>query len=127
MKSPGKGNDVDRRFRHGSDVPNAQTPPPTGIPPHVQLIQMDVAIWTARAVDLPETEQHARDCSSSRPCYPTAICAITASPWIFQCLRSLAVSSAVKTNLPRYSQSGFTLGCVHPTATHQSIIEAFPI
>ena len=29
----------------GSDVPNAQTRPPTGIPPHVQLIQMGVAIW----------------------------------------------------------------------------------
>ena len=25
------------------------------------------------------------------------------------------------------AQSGFTLGCVHPTTTHQSIIEAFPI
>src|ERR1700761_1511532 len=34
----------------GSDVPNAQTRPPTGIPPHVQLIQMGVAIWPARAV-----------------------------------------------------------------------------
>jgi hypothetical protein len=34
----------------GSDVPNAQTRPPTGIPPHVQLIQMGVAIWAASAV-----------------------------------------------------------------------------
>src|ERR1700761_6037116 len=34
----------------GSDVPNAQTRPPAGIPPHVQLIQMGVAIWQARAV-----------------------------------------------------------------------------
>ena len=24
------------------------------------------------------------------------------------------------------AQSGFTLGCVHPTTTHQSVIEAFP-
>jgi SAM-dependent methyltransferase len=31
-------------------VPDAQTRAPTGIPPHVQLIQMGVAIWQARAV-----------------------------------------------------------------------------
>jgi hypothetical protein len=34
----------------GSDVPNAQMRAPAGIPPHVQLIQMGVAIWPARAV-----------------------------------------------------------------------------
>jgi SAM-dependent methyltransferase len=34
----------------GNGVPNAQTRAPTGIPPHVQLIQMGVAIWQARAV-----------------------------------------------------------------------------
>ncbi len=33
-----------------SGVPDAQTRAPTGIPPHVQLIQMGVAIWQARAV-----------------------------------------------------------------------------
>ena len=32
------------------DVPNAQTRAAGGIPPHVQLIQMGVAIWQARAV-----------------------------------------------------------------------------
>jgi SAM-dependent methyltransferase len=31
-------------------VPDAQTRAPMGIPPHVQLIQMGVAIWQARAV-----------------------------------------------------------------------------
>jgi hypothetical protein len=34
----------------GSEVPNAQTRAPAGIAPHVQLIQMGVAIWQARAV-----------------------------------------------------------------------------
>jgi hypothetical protein len=34
----------------GSEVPNAQTRSPAGIAPHVQLIQMGVAIWQARAV-----------------------------------------------------------------------------
>jgi ubiquinone/menaquinone biosynthesis C-methylase UbiE len=37
-------------FEAGIDVPNAQTRPVAGIPPHVQLIQMGVAIWQARAV-----------------------------------------------------------------------------
>jgi SAM-dependent methyltransferase len=34
----------------GNTVPDAQTRAPSGIPPHVQLIQMGVAIWQARAV-----------------------------------------------------------------------------
>ncbi len=34
----------------GNGVPDAQTRAPAGIPPHVQLIQMGVAIWRARAV-----------------------------------------------------------------------------
>jgi SAM-dependent methyltransferase len=34
----------------GNGVPDAQTRAPSGIPPHVQLIQMGVAIWQARAV-----------------------------------------------------------------------------
>src|ERR1700749_2280041 len=33
-----------------ANVPNAQTRLAAGIPPHVQLIQMGVAIWQARAV-----------------------------------------------------------------------------
>jgi len=33
-----------------NDVPNAQMRAASGIPPHVQLIQMGVAIWQARAV-----------------------------------------------------------------------------
>src|ERR1700753_176580 len=33
-----------------TDVPNAQMRAASGIPPHVQLIQMGVAIWQARAV-----------------------------------------------------------------------------
>jgi hypothetical protein len=33
-----------------SDVPNAQMQASTGAPPHLQLIQMGVAIWQARAV-----------------------------------------------------------------------------
>jgi SAM-dependent methyltransferase len=34
----------------GNDVPNAQRRPPAGVPPHVQLIQIGLAIWPARAV-----------------------------------------------------------------------------
>ena len=34
----------------GNDVPNAQMRAASGIPPHIQLIQMGVAIWQARAV-----------------------------------------------------------------------------
>src|SRR5271154_527129 len=37
-------------FDLGINVPDAQTRPAAGIPPHVQLIQMGVAIWQARAV-----------------------------------------------------------------------------
>ena len=37
-------------FDLGINVPNAQTRPAAGIPPHIQLIQMGVALWQARAV-----------------------------------------------------------------------------
>src|SRR5579871_4220591 len=50
MKSRGKEAAASLVANSDRTVPDAQTRPVEGMPPHVQLIQMGVAIWQARAL-----------------------------------------------------------------------------
>src|SRR5579872_7294883 len=74
-----------------SNVPDAQRRPAERVPPHVQLIQMGVAIWQARAV-YAAAELGIADILADGPCSVDEIAASTGThaPSLFRLLRALA-------------------------------------
>ncbi|WFU19927.1 methyltransferase [Bradyrhizobium sp. CB3481] len=74
-----------------SNVPDAQALPPAGVPPHVQLIQMGVAIWQARAV-YAAAELGIADILADGPCSVAELAVRTGThaPSLFRLLRALA-------------------------------------
>jgi DNA-binding transcriptional ArsR family regulator len=81
----------------GSDVPSAQPRAPTGIPPHVQLIQMGVAIWQARAV-YAAAELGIADLLAEGPCNAAEIARQTGThpPSLARLMRALASCGIVE-------------------------------
>jgi ubiquinone/menaquinone biosynthesis C-methylase UbiE len=80
-----------------ANVPNAQTRLAAGIPPHVQLIQMGVAIWQARAV-YAAAELCIADCLACGPLAPEELALKTGThaPSLGRLLRALASCGLVE-------------------------------
>lgn len=80
-----------------SSVPNAQMRPTEGIPPHVQLIQMGVAIWQARAV-YAAAELGIADILAESPCSVDELARRTGThaPSLARLLRALASCGLIK-------------------------------